>query len=324
MTKMEEVPVKPREYKRLPLTPDGQLIKNGFGLKSPRNLVIVKYPKSGSTLSLCNVPKVIIADSERGTETFTPDNVTYLIDDAVADQFVATQKYGWIPQTIFDLVDELKNANQMKLFWEKNGELERERDLKKKEKLYNQLIERINKMPFPIVAVDTITSVLKLTNNAALYEYNENVKESSQKRDIKRVDEWGGVQYIRRKFAEVKNFIEQNAAPFIQYHGHVASRKKILKKGEEEVSALDIALDGLLSTIFTGQSSAVCTFYRNEEGCWLDFLKKDETDLGSRVLHLSNTKLKIADILDDDDLRAGKFPKTYWNLVYPEISGFKK
>lgn len=306
------------EFKRLPLNEKGELIKNGWGLKSPRNLVIVKYPKSGATLSLCNVPKILIADSEKGTEYFKPDNVSMLLDDTVANQFVSTKKYGYIPQTIFDLVDEMKKANKMDDYWKAYTALENERDIKKKEVMYNALVEQINAMPFPILAVDTITSLVAISNEAALYEYNQNVK--TPKYDIKKVDEYGGSQYIRRKFSEIKRFIEQNAAPFIQYHGHVASRKKVLKKDDEDVNALDIALDGILSTIFTSQSDAVCTFFRDDKGCWLDFLKKDETDLGSRPQHLSNKKIKIADIKKDDDL----FPKTYWEQIYPEVTFFNK
>ncbi len=300
-------------FKRLPLNEKGELIKNGWGLKSPRNLVIVKYPKSGSTLSLCNVPKILIADTEKGTEYFKPNNVAMLLDASISDKFIFTKKYGYIPQTIFDLVDELSKANKMDDYWQTCTSLENERDYTKKEILYNELIEKVNLMPFPILAIDTITSLVALSNDAALHEYNQNVK--MPKYDIKKVDEYGGTQYIRRKFSEIKKFIEQNAAPFIQYHGHIASRKKVLKKDDEDVTALDIALDGVLSIIFTSQSDAVCTFFRDDKGCYLDFLKKDETDLGSRPIHLSNKKIKIADILKDAEL----FPKTYWSEIYPEI-----
>lgn len=318
---MAEVTIKAekKEYKRLPLDGDGKLIKNGWGIKSPRNLVIVKYPKSGSSLSICDVPKILIADSENSNEYFKPNNVANLLDANTMDKFVSTAKYGYIPQTIADLVDELKSANDMPEYWKAFNELENERDYKEKEKKYNKLIERINKMPFPILAIDTITSIVDISNTAALYEYNLGVKPESRKANIKKADEYGGVQYVRRKFNEIKRFIENNAAPFIQYHGHIGTRKKILKKSEEDITALDIALDGILSTIFTSQAHAVCTFYRDEQGCWLDFLKKEETDLGSRCLALSNRKLKIAEIMDDDDLRAGKRPITHWNEVYSEI-----
>lgn len=308
------------EYKRLPLDSKGQLIRNNVGLTSPKNLVIVKYPKSGSTLSLCDVPKVLIADSEGGTSYFRPSNRVHLIDEAVIDQFKSTNSYGYIPQTIYDLVVELNEANGMEGYWKDYWTMENERDPKKKADLYEALVQRINAMPFPILAIDTITSIVKLSNAAALHELNINIKDvGKRKSDIKKADEYGGVQYIRRKFAEIKRFIETNAAPFVQYHGHVASRKKTLKKAEEDISAVDIALDGLLSTIFTAEASSVCTFWRDEKGCYLDFTKKEESDLGSRALHLSNLTMKIADIVPDDKLRAGERPKTYWSEVYPEI-----
>jgi hypothetical protein len=307
-------------FKRLPLDEKGNLIKNGWGIKSPRNLVIVKYPKSGSSLSLCDVPKILIGDSEKSSEYFKPNNVVDLIDATVDGKYVSTNRYGYIPQTLADLIDELKVANNMSEYWKQFNELEAERDYKEKEKKYKKLIELINKMPFPILAIDTITSLVNVSNTAALYEYNLGVKPDSRKGSIKRVDEYGGTMYIRRKFDDIKRFIENNAAPFIQFHGHIGTRKKVLKKSDEDITALDIALEGVLSTIFTSQAHAVATFYRDDEGCWLDFLKKDETDLGSRPLHLSNKKIKIADIIKNSDLEAGKRPKTYWDIIYPEIS----
>jgi hypothetical protein len=303
-------------FKRLPLDEQGNLIKNGFGIKSPRNLVIVKYPKSGGTLSLCNVPKILILDAEDGTDYFSPDNVSKLMDKSVEGQFISTKKYGWLPKTLFDVIDELSTANKMDEYWKRYTNLENERDLVKKEQLYNELIDFINSMPFPIVAIDTITSIINISNSAALHEYNYNVKETSQKADIHRVDDYGGAQYVRRKFAEVKRFIEQHAAPFIQYHGHIGMKKVTLKKSDKDLTALDIALEGVISTTFTAKADAVCTFFRDKEGCWLDFAKQQETDLGSRPIHLSNKKLKIAEIMKPDEI----YPKSYWNLIYPEIS----
>lgn len=310
-----------REYKRLPLNSKNELLDLGsIRIKSPQNLVIVKYPKSGSTLSIVNVPKILIADSENGTAYFSANNKVNLIDETIEGQFVLTKKYAWIPKTIHDLVTELYQANDMKGYWELKVKFDIERNLTTKQEMYDQLIKKINKMPFPIVAIDTITSIVALSNSAALYEYNLGVKLDSKKADIKRINEWGGVQEIRRKFSEIKKFIEQNAAPFIQYHGHIAQKKKVLKKGEEEITALDIALEGVLSTIFTAQADSVCTFYRNEDGCFLDFLKRDESDLGGRPNHLWNKLIKVADIMSDND----EFPITHWGQVYPEIEALQK
>lgn len=286
-------------------------------------MVIVKYPKSGTTLSMCNVPKILVADAEEGTVTFKMDNQTDLFDKSAEDKFTKTNAYGWLPQTIFELVDELKRANKMKEFWELHQAMRSERDPAKRMDLYKRIIELINSMPFPIVAIDTITSIQKLSNAAALYEYNQGVGKANPKNDITKADEYSGAKYVRAKFAEIKKFIETNAAPFLQYHGHVAERKKILKKDEKDVSSVDIALSGIQAVTFTSWAQAVAIFYRDATACWLDFTKKEETDMGSRVLALSNRKLKIADLMSDDDLRKGLRPKTYWGEIYPEIEALK-
>lgn len=275
------------------------------------------------TLTMCDVPKILIADSEEGTITFNARNATNLIDGSVADKFIETKNFGWLPQTIFDMIDELKRANGMKEYWVAYQAMMNERNPERRKAFYDVVIELINKMPFPILAIDTITSMQKLSNAAALYEYNLGVKEGSRKSDITKADEWGGTNHIRRKFNEIKLFIETFGAPFIQYHGHVAPRKKIMKKSEEDIAGVDIALSGLQSVTFTAFAQVVGTMYRDDKGCWLDFTKKDESDTGSRVLALSNRKLKIADIVKDDDLRKGIRPKTYWSEIYPEIDALK-
>lgn len=312
---------KKRSYKKLPLNENNELLDLGsIRIHSPQNLVIVKYPKSGSTLSMVNVPKILIADSENGTVYFSANNKVNLLEEATEDKFISTKKYGYIPKSIHELVTELYQANDMKGYWILKNQFDIERNLIIKQTMYETLVNFINDMPFPIVNIDTITSLIGISNSAALYEYNLSVKPESKKEDIKRVDEYGGVSYIRRKFSELKSFIEQNAAPFIIYSGHIALKKKVLRKGEEDISAVDIALEGVLSTIFTAKADAVCVFHREEDGCYLDFLKKDESDMGSRPRHLSNKKIKIAETLKPEN----EFPITHWGIVYPEIRSLQK
>ena len=216
---------------------------------------------------------------------------------------------------LFQLVDELKQANDMTTYWRLFNEF----DDKKDKVTYEALVKHINKMPFPILMLDTITSFIEVSNSAALHEYNQNVKPESRKTDIKRVDEYGGVRLIRRKFEEVKLFVEQNAAPFIIFAGHIAEKKKVFKKSEEDISTVDIDLEGVLSKIFTVKASAIGIFQRTNEGCFLDFTKRDESDLGVRNAHLSNKTIKIADFITSEELVQGKTPKTYWGTIYPEI-----
>lgn len=306
-------------YKYLPLSDSGELIKHNVAIKSPRNLVIVKYPKSGSTLSLCNVPKIFVGDTEGGTSSFEAHNNVVLQDGT--EDYVETSGYGLIPKRIHDIVDEMYHANKMADYWLLYNNMQTERDPKEKDNLYKRLVEHINNMPLPIFAIDTITSLVQISNRTALAEYNSGIKNvANRKSDIKRVDEYGGTRYIRAKFRNLKEFFERNAAPFIQYHGHISMRKKVLNKSEEDISAIDIALEGMQSVIFTAEADNVCIMYRNEKGVFLDFRKRDtETDMGARSLHLSNLLLKIADIVPDEELRKGTLPKTYWKEVYPEL-----
>jgi hypothetical protein len=305
------------EFKRLPLDKNGKLTKGGFALKSPRNLVFISQKKMGKTLTASNQPKILIADCEGGTKDFgfpVNNKVDITKFDGV-EEYRLTTKYGWIPMGLFQMVDELKAANNMTEYWKLFNQLDEKQD----EESYKAVLECINKMPFPILMMDTITTFTEVSNSAALWEYNYSMKEDKKKDNIKRVDEYGGVRYIRAKFEQVKNFVEQNAAPFIIYSGHIAEKKKVFKKTDDDISTVDIDLDGLLSKIFTVRATAVGVFIRNNEGCFLDFTKKDESDTGIRTAHLSNKVIKIADYVSAEQLEKAITPKTYWQNIYPEI-----
>jgi len=305
------------EFLRLPLTKEGKLIEGKFALKSPRNLVFISQKKTGKTLTAANQPKILILDCEGGTKDFgfPVNNKVDITKYHGEEAFKKTNKFGYLPMGLFQTVDELRKANDMDTYWELFNALDEKSD----EASYKALIDHINKMPFPIVMMDTITTFIELSNQAALEEYNSKVKPESRKSDIKRTDEYGGVRMIRAKFDEVKRFVEQNAAPFIIHAGHIAEKKKVFKKSEDDISTVDIDLEGVLSKIFTVKSTAIGIFVRNNEGCFIDFTKKDESDIGNRTAHLSNKLIKIADFISSDELEKGKTPKTYWNTIYPEI-----
>lgn len=268
-------------FKKLPLDENGNLVKNEFEIQSPRNLVEVSVPKSGKTLTKASIPNILVGDCEKGTNYFLMNNVANMLDYEGTDEFVSISK-GWIPAGIFQTVDELKKANRMKEYWELVQKLDSCRDEKEKSKIFQDQLAHLRSMPFPIFNVDTITSIQGLNNAAALYEYNLNVSEKAKKTDIKKADEYGGVRYIRNQFRVIKDFIENNAAPFIIWSGHTGEKKKIIKKTDDEISVVDIALEGIMSNTFTSKADAVAIFYRDNKGCWLDFQKKDESDVGSR------------------------------------------
>lgn len=302
------------EFKKLPLDENGKLIINNYRLQSPENLVMVSFPKSGKTLCMVNQKGFLIGDPEEGTSYFGANNYVNLNTYDGKDEFVKIKNGTYIPAGIFQTVDELNKANRMKEYWALKARLDERLPSNEKETIFKDLKQMIADMPFPIYATDTITTLQELNLKAALAEYN--ARFGKAKTDIKKVDDYGGVQYIRTNFMGIKEFIENNAAPFKIWTGHVKEKKKILKKAEDEISAVDMALDGLLPTMFTARASAVCIFYRDDKGCYLDFRKKDESDLGSRPQHLANKLIKIADPLKEGDL----YPKCYWELVYPDLT----
>lgn len=300
-------------FRKLPLDENGKLIANKFCIQSPENLVIVSFPKTGKTLSMVNKPNFLIGDSEKGTKYFSPENYVNLLTFGGNEEFVKLKSGTYVPAGVFQTVDELNRANRMKEYWELNQRLEDAVEADQ-EAIYKDLLAHIQAMPFPIFVIDTITSFQELNAKASLKEYNDQFP-AKPKTDITKVDEYNGVTYVRRNFAGIKAFIENNSAPFKIWNGHIKEKKKILTKSQDDISAVDIALTGLLPTLFTSKADAVCTFTRDEKGCYLDFQKKAESDMGSRPFHLSNKLIKIAEPLKKDE----QYPETHWNKVFPEL-----
>lgn len=300
-------------FRKLPLDEHGKLIANNFCIQSPENLVIVSFPKTGKTLSMVNTPNFLIGDGERGTRYFRPKNYVNLLTFEGNEEFVKLKSGTYVPTGVFQTVDELNKANRMKEYWELNQKLEDAVEADQ-EMIYKDLLAHIQAMPFPIFVIDTITSFQELNAKASLKEYNDRFP-AKPKTDITKVDEYNGVSYVRSNFAGIKAFIENNAAPFKIWNGHIKEKKKILKKSQDEISAVDIALSGILPTMFTSKADAVCTFTRDEKGCFLDFQKKEESDMGSRPFHLSNKLIKIAEPLKKDEM----YPETHWDKIFPEL-----
>lgn len=308
-------------YKRLPLSPEGKRLASKRTIfKSPRSQVIISFPKSGKTDSMMDRPKFFIGDCEGGTDKFEGDNYSDLTQFEGTEPFAMTKSGVFIPRGLYETCQELYRANRMKLF----NQLYQTFKETKSESVYNELVALINEMPFPIFVTDTITSFKKLSDQAALAEYNNGIDPTKHKMDIRRVDNYGGAQYIRAKVEDIKSFIEKNAAPFIVYNGHIKMKKSVLSKSDEEINAVDLALEGQLPLIFTHSAEAVAIFYRNEQGCFLDYRKKSEDDLDARPRHLGNRLIKISELHTYDvDEHGEQFlvekGKTYWDRVYPEL-----
>lgn len=307
-------------YKKLPLDENGKLFPPEKCLISPRNLVIISFPKSGKTETLVNQKNILIGDPQGGTDYFSAQNAANITSHD-GDDFEVIRDGTHVPSGLFQTVAELNEVNNMSQYWKVYNAFKDARG-KEREELYNQVIELILDMKFPIFAVDPITDMQKMFHEAALADYIQQFKPPKPKSSIKRVDEYGGSQYIRRTILGIKAFIEKNAAPFIIYTGHIKEKKKIINKSDDSISVADMDFEGTMSTIFTQKSDANAIFYRDKNGCWLDFIKKDEdTDFDSRPPHLANKKIKIADLHEfDKEGNVTKKGKAYWERIYPELN----
>lgn len=308
-------------YKRLPLTPEGMIIERQKRiLKSPRTQVIISFPKSGKTDSMVGQPNFFLGDCEGGTDKFEGINYTDLNKFIGEQPYKVTKSGSYIPAGLYEVCEELYRANNMNAF---NKAYARYNDTKSDED-YDIMMELIDDMPFPVFVVDTITSFMKMVYSAALAEYNAGLDVTRQKTDIRRADNFGGTQFIRRKVEDIKAFIERSAAPFIIYNGHIKMRKSVLSKTEEEISTVDLALEGQLPLIFTHAADAVCIFYRNEDGCFLDYTKRHDSDTDARSRHLGNRIIKISDLHkfgtnEQEEQYLIEKGATYWHRIYPEL-----
>jgi hypothetical protein len=309
-------------YKRLPIGLDGKLTHATKAiLKSPRTQVIYSFPKTGKTDSMVDRSKFFVGDYEGGTDKFEGNNFCDLNRYDGPNPYVVTKAGAFIPAGLYETCQELYRANRMKEFNQLYAKFNETRSVE----LYDELVALINTMPFPIFVLDTLTSMMKAIYSAALAEYNASLSEEKQKGDIKRVDNYGGAQYIRRKVEDVKNFIEKNAAPFIIYNGHIKLKKSVLNKSNEEIDTADLAMEGQLPLIFTSSAEAVCVYIRNEEGCFVDYTKRGDDDKDARSRHLGNRLIKVSELHtfavdeDTDEQYLKQKGEVYWNRIYPEI-----
>lgn len=303
-------------YKKIPIDNSGRINRQQVRIKSPSSLIIISFPKMGKTVSMINVKGILIGDTHFEVDDY-PHCYNYAkLWDYGPPKFYMTSNGAYIPSGIFETVRDLDRANRMTEYKNLKSKLDDNIPFSDKLKVYEDLKAHLNSMPFPIFAVETVTHLQELNLRAALKDYNSQVAADKQRTDIRKVDKYGGAKYIRNNFAGIKSFIENNAAPFLIWTSHIKERKKIYEKSYEDVGAVDMALEGIMSTTFTAAASAVGILYRKNDGVYLDFKKRDETDLGSRCTHLAEKIIRIAEPQIDSETP----PVTHWGEIYPELS----
>lgn len=307
------------EYKRIFFNKEGVLEERLPPIESPKSTIIISKPKTGKTMLFANSPKVIIADCDPGggSSYMKINNVVNISAHLGIEDFVNVGG-TFIPMGLAELIGDLTKANNMKEYNSLTKLWELAPSKENKEKLQ----KCIANMKFPILVIDTLTHFTYMIYQAALLEYKNlytNSKTAQSKTDIRRVDDYGGVQHIRRTYTNIKHFIETHAAPCIVYTGHVKNKTRVLKKTGDEISVADLDLEGSLGTIFTSAADAVGTCYRDEEGLWFDFQKKYDDDQDARPIHLANKLIKVSDIHtfnEDGTITKGK---TYLEKIFPDI-----
>lgn len=302
------------KFKKLPLDDNMKPVTKPKLFKSPRSNVIISVPKSGKTNAMINKEKLLICDAENGTGYFDANNVANIaVHEGDSVTLIPGQEYH-VPTGLFELAQEIKEVNSMLAF----RKLVDQWDKTPNKKLFEEIHELVDKMVYPIAVIDTLTGFTSHVYECALADYNRLL--NKKKTDIKKVDNYGGAQYIRRSFETIKGFIERNIAPFIIYTGHIKLKKSSIVKADEDIMVEDLALEGIIPTIFTSSADAVGVFYRNDEGCYISYKKKGDSDQDARCEILANRIIKISDLHQfDDNGVITKHGKTYWDLVYPEI-----
>ena len=121
-------------YKKLPITEHNEPIESINQMLGPRNLIITSFPKSGKTLSLLNVKKILIGDIENGTSSFKKKSNVVNLQSDDNEKFVYSKQYDiYIPKGIFDTVSELYKANNMKKYWELKNIIDFNNNISEKE-----------------------------------------------------------------------------------------------------------------------------------------------------------------------------------------------
>lgn len=315
-------------YGLLPLDAEGNQISKEPLFRSPKALVEIGKPKSGKTRAKTNVEKMLILDFEQSSSYFEANNIAplYLPEKDYSATYYAKSYH--VPTTLLETIKHLSDekVNNMAAFNKLRDAYEIEQNAAKAKEIKREIHDLIAEMKFPIICIDTLTNGFKnQVWHCALQNYKKTFstnKSAQEKTDISKVDNYNGSAWKRDAIAKIKSFIERRAAPFVIYSGHIAMNRDTLSKDQEELSIPDLALEGQSKLIFTSDCDAVARFYRDSEGCFLDFKKVGDNDQGTRCPHLSNKTIKISDLdVADKNGNTEKYGDTYWHEIYPDVFG---
>src|SRR4051794_35533302 len=98
------------KFNKLQLDEKGQLLPAEKSIISPRNLVIISFPKSGKTETMVNQKNFLIGDTQGGTDYFQARNSVNLLTYTGDEPYKVIKDGTFVPMGIFQTVDELNKA----------------------------------------------------------------------------------------------------------------------------------------------------------------------------------------------------------------------
>jgi hypothetical protein len=149
--------------------------------------------------------------------------------------------------------------------------------------------------PYKYVIVDTISGLDTFVQPLACVLYRKTPMGKNWKgKDILTLPHGGGWHYYRKAF-----FIMLDKAKECRPEGgsliliaHL--RDKIVRKGDEDVQALDIDLTGKIREIVCRDCDAIGYFYRKGDEGRLNFITTDTDNCGTRCAHLDGKDILLS------------------------------
>jgi len=169
---------------------------------------------------------------------------------------------------------------------------------------------------YDFIAIDTLTALEDYAVELATIMYKtttigKNYKGSNVVTDL---DKGLGYSFLREAFKKIYTSFEMLPKECLILVGHVKN-SSVLKEGKD-LSARDLNLVGKNKILVAQDVDAIGYMYReqNSKVNYISF-ETSETDLatGSRAKHLSNRKIKISEMGEDNNL------VTYWEEIFPYL-----
>lgn len=247
-------------------------------IDSPELIIIYGPPKVGKTTLLSLLPNNLILDFENGTKFLDRLSVNII---------------GWNPPAKETAEAKNKRINEDKMFY------------------VTEVGEEIikNNKPYDFISVDNVTILEEMVLPLALKKYKDTPMGSNfTGNDVRKLPNGSGYMYLREAFSESLQKIKK-LAPHIILVAHL--KDTVINKQGKEVSAKDIELTGKIKFTTCADADAVGYLYRGpENSLMISFKGSEEVICGSRCLHLRGKDIKIAESLENGEV------KSYWEEIF--------